>query len=128
MCLNIWQFSVSCEVLCRRHPHAGLYSGWPQDIIVISDVVLLFTKMPIREALGLLGRHFGEDIVRLFCHFLNSSVVSCEKRQHRHKVASASGDCRLFMEDFEEVMVLLRSWHFVMWLQGSEKPKGCLAT
>jgi hypothetical protein len=34
------------------------------------DVVLLFTRVPIRETMSLLSRHFEEDILRLFRHVL----------------------------------------------------------
>jgi hypothetical protein len=73
------QFSASHEELCRHHSHAGLQAS-PQDIIASVDMVSLFTRMPVREALILLARHFEEDIVRLLCHFLTYAMVSSEKR------------------------------------------------
>jgi hypothetical protein len=38
--------------------------------MVSFDVVSLFTKVPIKDTMDLLGRHFAEDILRLFRHVL----------------------------------------------------------
>jgi hypothetical protein len=46
-----------------------------QDIRISFDVVLLFTRVPIRKAMHLPGQHFEEDILRLFCSILISSVL-----------------------------------------------------
>jgi hypothetical protein len=46
------------------------------DIMVSFDVVLLFTRVPTRETMSLLGRHYEEDILTLFCHVLTSSYLS----------------------------------------------------
>jgi hypothetical protein len=40
------------------------------DIMVRFDIVSLFTKVPIRETIGLLGRHFEEDVLGIFRHVL----------------------------------------------------------
>jgi hypothetical protein len=39
------------------------------------NVVSLFTRVPIKDIMDLVGRHF-EDILRLFCHVLNTSYFS----------------------------------------------------
>jgi hypothetical protein len=41
--------------------------------MVSFDIVLLFTKVPIRKAMDLLGCHFKEDVLGLFCHVLTTS-------------------------------------------------------
>jgi hypothetical protein len=41
--------------------------------MVSSDVVSLFIRVPIREALDLLSRHIDENILGFFRHVLNSS-------------------------------------------------------
>jgi hypothetical protein len=46
--------------------------GGPEDILVSFDVVSHFTTVPLGEALRLLGRHFGDDILCLFRHVLTS--------------------------------------------------------
>jgi hypothetical protein len=48
----------------------------PHDIMVSFDVVLLFTRVPIKDTMELLGRHFEEDILRLFRHVLTTSYFS----------------------------------------------------
>jgi hypothetical protein len=46
------------------------------DIMVSFDIVLLFTKVPIRETMDLLGRHFEEDVLGLFRHILTTSYFT----------------------------------------------------
>jgi hypothetical protein len=38
--------------------------------------VSLFTKVPIRETMDLLGRHFEEDVLGLFRHVLTTSYFA----------------------------------------------------
>jgi hypothetical protein len=46
------------------------------DIMVSFDIVSLFTKVPISEAMDLLGRHFEEDVLGLFRHVLTTSYFT----------------------------------------------------
>jgi hypothetical protein len=46
------------------------------DIMVSFDIVSLFTKVPIRETIDLLGRHFEEDALGLFGLFLTTSYLT----------------------------------------------------
>jgi hypothetical protein len=46
------------------------------DIIVSFDIVSLFAKVPIRETMNLLGRHFEEDILGLFRHVITTSYYT----------------------------------------------------
>jgi hypothetical protein len=48
----------------------------PQDMMVSFEVVSLFTRVPIRETMSLLSRHFEEDILTPFRHVLTSSYFS----------------------------------------------------
>jgi hypothetical protein len=44
--------------------------------MVSFDIVSLFAKMPIRETMDLLGRHFEEDVLGPFRHVLTTSYFS----------------------------------------------------
>jgi hypothetical protein len=44
--------------------------------MVSVNVVSLFTKVPIKETMDLLGCHFEEDILGLFCHVLTTSYFT----------------------------------------------------
>jgi retron-type reverse transcriptase len=46
------------------------------DIMVSFDIVSLFTKVPIRETMDLLRRHFEKDVLALFRHFLTTSYLT----------------------------------------------------
>jgi hypothetical protein len=48
----------------------------PRDIMVSFDVVSLFTRVSIKNTMDLLGRHFEENILRLFHHVLTTSCFS----------------------------------------------------
>jgi hypothetical protein len=46
------------------------------EIMVSFDIVSLFTKVPIRETMDLLGRHFEEDVLAFFRHVLTTSYFT----------------------------------------------------
>jgi hypothetical protein len=48
--------------------------------MVSFDVVSLFTRVPLKETMDLLERHFEEDILRLFRHVLTTSYLSFNSR------------------------------------------------
>jgi hypothetical protein len=81
-----------------------------QDIMVSFNVVLLLTKVTIRETMSLLGRHF-EDIQRLFRHVLTASHFSYAGQFYKQidGVAMSSPNppviANFFMEDFKKMVV-----------------------
>jgi hypothetical protein len=44
--------------------------------MVSFDDVSLFTKVPIKETMDLLGRHFKEDVLGLYRHVLTTSYFT----------------------------------------------------
>jgi hypothetical protein len=46
------------------------------DVTVFFDIVSLFTKVPKRGTMDLLGRHFEEDVLGIFCHVLTTSYFT----------------------------------------------------
>jgi hypothetical protein len=44
--------------------------------MVSFDIVSLFTKVPIRETMDLLGRHFEDDVLGPFRHVLTTSYFT----------------------------------------------------
>jgi hypothetical protein len=48
------------------------------------DVVSLFARVPIEEAMDLLGCHF-EDVLALFCHILITSYFTFSGHFYRHR-------------------------------------------
>jgi hypothetical protein len=40
------------------------------------DIVSLFIRIPIKETMDLLGRHFEEDVLGLFRHILTTSYFT----------------------------------------------------
>jgi hypothetical protein len=83
--------------------------------MVSFDVVSLFTRVPIRETMGLLSRHF-EDILTLFHHVLTSSYFRFAGQFYEQIDGVAMGSplspviANFYMEDFEE-MALDRAPH-----------------
>jgi hypothetical protein len=54
----------------------GCLRAGPQDIKVNYDVVSLFIRMLIRKAMSLLGQHFKQNTLKLFCLVLTSYFSS----------------------------------------------------
>jgi hypothetical protein len=48
----------------------------PRILMISFDALSFFIRVPVREAMSFLGRHFEEDILRLFHHVLTSSYFS----------------------------------------------------
>jgi hypothetical protein len=44
--------------------------------MVTFNIVSLFTRLPIKEVMDLLGRHFEEDVLGLFRHILTTSYIT----------------------------------------------------
>jgi retron-type reverse transcriptase len=76
--------------------------------MVSFDVVSLFTKVPLKCTMDLLGRHFTEDILRLFRHVLTTSYFSINGQFYEQIDGVAMGSplspviANFYMEDFEE--------------------------
>jgi hypothetical protein len=97
-----------------------------EDILVSFDVVSLFTMVPIGEALYLLSWHFDEDIFKLFCHVLTSSIFRFNNQFCEQTNGVAMGlplfpvIANFFMEHFEETalkgVTTSPSAGFTMWM------------
>jgi hypothetical protein len=97
----------------------------PRDIMVSFDVELLFTRVPLKETMDLLGRRSEEDILRLFCHVLTTSYFSfsaqfCEQIDGVAMDSPLSPVITIFcMEDFKEreldLPPISPSTGFAMW-------------
>jgi retron-type reverse transcriptase len=80
----------------------------PRDIMASFDVVSLFTRVPIKNTMDLLRRHFEEHILRLFRHVLTTSYFSFNGQLHKQLDDVAMGSplspviANFNMEDFEE--------------------------
>jgi hypothetical protein len=51
-----------------------------RDIMVSFDIVPLFTKVPVKVTMDLLGRHSEEDVLRLFRHVLTISYFTYNEK------------------------------------------------
>jgi hypothetical protein len=79
--------------------------------MVSFNVVSLFTRLPIRETLSLLGRHFEEDILRLFRHILTASYLSFAGQVYERIDGVDTGSpLSLVIANFEE-MEIYRAVH-----------------
>ncbi|XP_023702295.1 uncharacterized protein LOC111861724, partial [Cryptotermes secundus] len=111
--------------------------------MVSFDVVSLFTRVPIKDTIYLLGPHFEEDISRLFCHVLTISYFSFNCQLYDQTDGVAMGFplspviSNIYMEDFEDRALVSaphksRCWFryvddtFVIWPHGPDKLKDFL--
>jgi hypothetical protein len=104
------------------------------------DVVLLFTKLPIKEPTDLLGCHFEEGILGRFHHVLTNSFFTFNRQFYGQIDRVAMGSplspviANFYMEDYEKEVLqsVPRKPHcwfcyvvdtFVIWLNGQEKQR-----
>jgi hypothetical protein len=114
-----------------------------RDIMVSFDIVSLFTKVPIKETMDLLGSHFEEDILGLFRHVLTTSYFTFNGQFYRQTYGVAMGSLlspvivNFYMEDhkkaaLESAPLKPRFWFhyvddtFVIWQYGPDKLKDFL--
>jgi hypothetical protein len=76
--------------------------------MVSFGIVSLFTKVPIRETMDLLGRHFDEDVLRLLSHVLTTSYFSFNGQSYGQTDGVDMGSplspviANVYMEDYEK--------------------------
>jgi hypothetical protein len=114
-----------------------------RDIMVSFDIVSLFTRVPIKETMDLLGRHFEEDVLGLFCHVLTTTYFTFNGQFHGQTAGMAMGSplspviANFYMEDYEKAALESaplkpRCWFhyvgdiFVIWQHGLDKLKDFL--
>jgi retron-type reverse transcriptase len=91
--------------------------------MVIFDVVSLFTKVPIKETMDLLGRHFEEDTLRLFRYVLTTSYFSFNGQFSEQIDGVAIGSplspviANFCMEDFKERALDLATHKPLCWFR-----------
>jgi hypothetical protein len=121
-----------------------LSTPWVLSKSILSfDVVSLLTRVPIKDTMDLLGRHFEDDILRLFRHVLTTSYFSFNGQFYEQIDAVVISSplspfiANFYMEDFEERALDLAPhkpicWFryvddtFVIWPHGPDKLKDCL--
>jgi hypothetical protein len=109
--LSYWQLSTPRNNSTDFVRTVGSLRAGPQDITASLDVVSLFTRVPIRETMSLLSRHFEEDILRLFRCVLMASNFIFAGQVYEQFEGVAMGlplspvTANFFMEDFEEMAV-----------------------
>jgi hypothetical protein len=111
--------------------------------MVSFDILSLFTKVPIRETMILLGRHFEEDVLGLFRHVLTTSYFTFNGQFYGQIDSVTMGPplspviTNFYMEDYEEAALESaplkpRCWFhyvddtFVIWQHGPDKLKDFL--
>jgi hypothetical protein len=107
------------------------------------DILWLFTKVPIRKTMDLLGRHFEEDVLGLFRHVLTNSYFTFNGQFYGQTDGVAMGSplypviANFYMEDYEKAALESaplkpRCWFryvddtFVFWQHGPDKLKDFL--
>ncbi|XP_023703193.1 uncharacterized protein LOC111862215 [Cryptotermes secundus] len=79
----------------------------PYDIMVSFDVVSLFTKVPIKDTIDLLGENFAEYVLRLFRHVLTTSYFNFAGQFYEQTDGVAMGSplfpliANFYMKNFE---------------------------
>lgn len=116
----------------------------PQDILVSFDVVSLFTRVPLKDALQLLESNFTPDVIALFKHVLTSTYFLYDGQFYEQQDGVAMGSplspaiANFYMEHFEH-LALKRTVYspkyfyryvddtFVVWQHGIERLKDFLS-
>jgi hypothetical protein len=108
--------------------------------MVSFDIVSFFSRVPIKETMELLRRHFEEDVLGLFRHILTTSYFTFNGQFYGQTDGVAMGSllspviANFYMEDYEKAALELdplkpRCWFryiddtFVIWLHGTDKLK-----
>ena len=108
------------------------------DRLVSFDVVSLFTKVPLNDAMGHIQQIFPEDISRLFKHCLTTTYFSYDGKFYEQTEGVAMGSplspvvANFFMEKLEQQALSTASYKpkvwfryvddtFVVWSHGPEK-------
>jgi hypothetical protein len=79
-----------------------------RDIMVSCDIVSLFTKVPIKNTMDLLGRHFVEDVLGLFRRVLTTSYFTFNGQFYGQTDGVVMGSplspviADFYMEDYEK--------------------------
>ncbi|XP_071439029.1 uncharacterized protein [Hetaerina americana] len=96
-----------------------------QDILASFDVVSLFTKIPVKDTLELLGTRFDKKLIELFRHVLPSTYFQYQGTFYEQVEGGPMGSpmspaiANFFMEDFEEKalrMAKLRPRYFFRYV------------
>jgi hypothetical protein len=80
----------------------------------------ILTRLPIKETMDLLGRHFEEDVLRLFRHVLTTSYLTFYGKSYGQTDGVAMGSplsaviANFYMEDYEKAA--LESAALKLWL------------
>jgi hypothetical protein len=110
----------------------------PGDLMVSFDVVSLFTKVPVEEAITLLSRHFKDEDLALYKHVLTSTYFCVDGQFFLLSYGVAMGSplspviANFYMEEFEKNAIATATnkpacWYryvddtFVIWPHGQKR-------